>query len=148
VSPNERNEPRGPNGSTLERLASSDDECEHLRVSLAEWGEQAPPFGQLPKERFWNVRRASGDENSVVGSVLAPSERAIAGEKRHVPRPSGAYRQPRGLQQWSDALDREYLRGEVREQHRLIPRSRADLEDALGAAEFEDLQVPCVRARL
>lgn len=36
MPPYERDEPRGPDGSTLERLASSDDECKHLRVSLTE----------------------------------------------------------------------------------------------------------------
>ena len=56
MPPNERDEPRGPNGSTLERLASSDDECKHLRVSLTQWRKQPTPFGQLPKKRLRNVR--------------------------------------------------------------------------------------------
>ena len=50
MPPNERNEPRRRDGSTLERLASSDDEREYLRVSLPQRSEEPPAFGQLPKE--------------------------------------------------------------------------------------------------
>jgi hypothetical protein len=52
VPPNERDEPGRRDGSTLQRLASSDDEREHLRVSLTQRCEEPSPFGQLPKERL------------------------------------------------------------------------------------------------
>jgi hypothetical protein len=49
VTPDERNETRRRNGATFQRVATTDDEREHLRVSLAYRREQPPSFGQLPK---------------------------------------------------------------------------------------------------
>lgn len=148
MSPDERNEPRGPNGSTLERLTSSDDECEHLRVSLAEWGEETAPFGELPKERLRNIPCARRDEDGVVGRVLPPPQCAIPREQGDVSRSRRANREPSGLQQWRDAFDREHLRGQMREKDGLIPRSGPNLEDALLPRELENLEIACVHARL
>ena len=49
-------EPRRRDRPTLENLASSKDEREHLRVSLSERGQETPAFGQLPKERIGHIR--------------------------------------------------------------------------------------------
>ena len=56
MPPDEWNEPSRRNRPTLECIASTDDECEHLRVSLSERREQAPAFGQLPKERLRHIK--------------------------------------------------------------------------------------------
>jgi len=45
VSPNEGNEARGRDGATLQRLTSSNDEREHLSVSLAKGSQQPSTFG-------------------------------------------------------------------------------------------------------
>ena len=81
MAANERNEPRGRNGSTLQRLAVTDDEREHLRVSFAERNQQSSPFGQLPKERLGNVRRTRGHQNCIVRRVVAPSESSVPRQK-------------------------------------------------------------------
>ena len=52
----EGNEPRRRDRPTLEHLATSKDEREHLRVSLSERGQETPAFGQLPKQRLGHIR--------------------------------------------------------------------------------------------
>ena len=52
------------------------------------------------------------------------------------------------LEQRRNPLDREHLRHEMREQHRLIARARADLEHALLARELQQLEIARVHPRL
>ena len=148
MSPDERNEPRGPNGSTLERLTSFDDECKHLRVSLAEWGEETAPFGELPKQRLRNIPCARSHEDGVVRRVLPPPQCAISRKQGDVSSSRRANREPSGLQKWSNAFDREHLRGEMGEKDGLITRSGPNLEDALLPRELENFEIACVHARL
>ena len=62
--------------------------------------------------------------------------------------PARVDRLARRREQRRNALDREDLRDEMREQHGLIARAGADLEHALAALEREDLEVPRMDARL
>ena len=92
MSPNQGNETRRRDSATFQRFTSSNDERKHLRVSLAQRSKESAAFGELPKERLRHFSRSSGHENRIVGRVLPPAQRAVAGHEGDVAHTRGAYR--------------------------------------------------------
>ena len=91
-----------------------------LLIAIADRNQQPSAFGELVEQRLRHRRRAGGDENRVVGRVLAPPDAAVAEKKRDVVH-AGPMNVLAGLleERWN-SLDREHLGHEMREQHGFV----------------------------
>ena len=123
-------------------------EHQTLLLAVAHRHEQSPALGELVDERLRHRRRPGAHENRVVRRVLAPAHAAVAKQERDVAHAGELHRFARLLQQRRNALDREDLLHEMREQHGLIAGARAHLEHALFARELQQLEIPRMDERL
>ena len=121
----------------LQRSADPPVHEQSLLLPCSDGNQHASTFRDLRQQRFRNGWRARTDEYRVVRRVLAPAERTVAEEHRDVVDSGTLNRLARLLVQCGNALDREYLFDEMGEQHGLIGRPRADLENSLTTRERE-----------
>ena len=106
----------------------------HARVG-ADRDDQAAADLELLLQRLRNLRAAGGDDDRVVGRVLGPAARAVGVQHVHVVIAEIGKLLRRLGGQLADALDREDLAGDAREDGRGIARARADLEHLLAARQ-------------
>ena len=113
---------------------------EHLLVLTAHRDEH-PAASASCSTSGCGMRGAAGaHEDRVVRRVLAPARRCRRrAAARRSSRRRAAIALARHAEQRRDALDREDLLDEVREQHGLVPGAGADLQHALRALELEQL---------
>src|SRR5690606_11702484 len=117
------------------------DPQERLRAfGLADRRDEDPAVGELIDERARDPTRRRGDDDAVERRLLRPSAVSVAGAHPDVRvaelgGPRGARRGER-----AEALDREDLAAEEREDRGLISRAGPDLEDALVSRESERLR--------
>src|SRR5687768_9875637 len=86
--------------------------CEHeqrLLFAIAERNENSSALGQLLVIRRRNFGRSGSHQNSIIGSVLPPSQRAVAKKKGNISRADLPDDLARAIEERGNALDGEHL---------------------------------------
>src|SRR5437763_889215 len=112
---------------------------ESLRAAGADRDYEFPRSLQLLKKRFGNFRRRGSDDDAIERRLIRPSVCAVEHFRRHVVDLQFADQLRRAKSQLVDAFDGKDFRAQLRQHHRLISRSRANLQHLLIAGEIEQL---------
>ena len=135
----QRNEPHGIQALAADVTAVLLDEPEMLHVARAHGNHTTPAVGELIDEILGKRFRSSGREYRVERPLVLEDGDPVSNAELDVRDAERAEQLARAFREVRLDFGAEDLRGETREQNRLIARACSDLENALVATETEQL---------
>jgi len=133
----------------LDVVTSPGETVQGLRAALfADRHDEAPAVDELLDERPGRVGRGGGHHDRVEGPHAGVPLRAVAGEDADVLVPQELEEVPCAVSERDVPLEAHHQTGELREERRLVPRARPDVEDAFATREPQRLEHHADHVRL
>ena len=126
----------------LETVAGARNPHQCLGLLVTDRNHQTTADQELFEQWLGRVRRSGSHDDPIVGSVLRPTDGAIAHMERDILIIQLIEQAARFVRQGADFFYGEHVESEFREERRLITRACADLQDLFVARKPQSFAHP------